>query len=159
MPTITISTTIEAPADHVWAVLADYDRDPEWRSGVETMAPQPSGPVTPGTTTAEVLHLGGRTYRNDGVVTHVAPGETFRWRTTTGADADGSRTVRPLGDDRTEAMLVLDVRPHGVERLLQPVLVRMLRRTMTRDLGRLATLVEAEAGAASTAAAAGAGRS
>lgn len=144
MPTITMSTTVQAPPSAVWATIADYGRDPEWRRGVETMAPSPAGLVVPGTTTAEVLRLGGRTYRNDGLVTSVHPGQRFAWRTTSGADAEGSRSVRPLTDDRTEVVLVLDVRPHGIERLLQPLLVRMLRRTMAGDLERLATLVEAE---------------
>jgi uncharacterized membrane protein len=154
-----MSTTVQAPARAVWATLADYRRDPEWRSGVETMAPNPPGPVAPGTTTAEVLHLGGRTYRNDGVVTSVTPGASFSWCTASGADAEGSRTVRPLAEDRTEVVLVLHVRPHGVERLLQPVLMRTLRRTLGGDLERLAVLVEAELTEASTGTPAGTVRS
>jgi uncharacterized membrane protein len=88
------------------------------------------------------------TYRNAGVVTAVDPGTRFTWRTTSGADADGSRTVRALGDGRSEVTLVLTVRPHGVERLLQPVLMRMLRSGLAADLGRLAQLASADAVAA-----------
>jgi uncharacterized protein YndB with AHSA1/START domain len=139
--TLTSSATIEAPAAAVWATVADYDRDPEWRSGVTTMAPKPPGVVAVGTTTAEVLRFGGRTYRNDGEVTAVDPGRHFAWRTTSGADAAGSRTVRALDDDRCVVTLQLTVRPHGIERLLRPVLARMLQRGMATDLGRLATLV------------------
>jgi uncharacterized protein YndB with AHSA1/START domain len=145
MTTLTASTTIDAPASAAWAVVADYGRDPEWRAGVETMAPSPSGPVAVGTTTAEVLHLGGRTYRNGGEVTAVEPGRRFTWRTTSGADADGSRTVRALAEGTCEVTLVLDVRPHGLERLLQPVLIPMLRKGLAADLTRLRDLVVAEA--------------
>jgi uncharacterized protein YndB with AHSA1/START domain len=138
--TITRSATIEAPADAAWAIVADYDRDPQWRAGVSTMAPTPSGPVSVGTTTAEVVRFGGRTYRNAGQVTAVDPGRRFSWRTTSGTEADGSRSVRPLGDGRCEITLELTVRPHGTERLLRPVLARMLDRGMAGDLDRLAAL-------------------
>jgi uncharacterized protein YndB with AHSA1/START domain len=142
MPTITATTTIDRPAEAVWAIVADYGRDPEWRAGVETMAPDPAGEVRLGTTTAEVMHLAGRTYHNDGEVTDVEPGARFAWRTTSGADADGSRAVRPLDEGRCEVTLVLNVRAHGAQRLLQPLLVSMLRRGQRADLARLADLVE-----------------
>ena len=137
------TTTIPRPAAEVWAILADYACDPDWRAGVETMAPSTTGPATVGTTTDEVLHLGGRTYRNGGVVTAVEPGHRLEWRTTSGADADGARTVVPVADERCEVTLDLQVRPHGVERLLQPILIPMLRRGLRRDLRRLAALVAA----------------
>jgi uncharacterized protein YndB with AHSA1/START domain len=137
------TTTIERPAAEVWATLADYGRDPDWRRGVETMAPSTAGPAVVGTTTDEVLHLGGRTYRNGGLVTAVEPGRRLEWRTTSGADANGARTVVPVGDDRCEVTLELVVRPHGIERLLKPVLIPMLRRGLHRDLRRLAALVAA----------------
>jgi uncharacterized membrane protein len=151
MPTLTASHVIDRPASEVWAVVADYGRDPEWRKGVETMAPSAPGPVTQGLTTDEILHLGGRTYRNAGVVTAVEPGTRFAWRTTAGADADGCRTVRDLGEGRCEVTLVLTVRPRGAERLLQPVLMRMLRSGLAADLERLARLVGAESAAATAA--------
>jgi len=148
MPTLTASHIVARPAPEVWAIVADYGRDPEWRKGVETMAPSAPGPVIEGLTTDEILHFGGRTYRNAGVVTAVEPGAWFAWRTTSGADADGSRTVRDLGDGRCEVTLVLTVRPHGVERLLQPVLMRMLRSGLAADLGRLARLASSDVVAA-----------
>ena len=135
---------IDAPAAAAWRVLADYGRDPDWRQGVETMAPSPSGEVVPGTTTDEVLHLGGRTWRNGGIVTAVDPGRTFTWKTTSGSDADGGRTVTPLGPDRCHVRLELTLRPHGAERMLAPVLRRMARTTLAGDARRLADLVVAE---------------
>lgn len=145
MPTITASTTIDRPASAVWAVVADYERDPDWRQGVETMAPSSSGLVRVGTTTSEVLHFGGRTYRNAGEVTEVEPGRAFCWRTTSGADAEGCRRVETSRDGSACVTIEVTVRTHGVERVLQPLLVRMLRRRQVKDLQRLATLVEAEA--------------
>lgn len=135
---------IARPASVVWDVVADYGRDPDWRAGVATMAPVPPGPVTERTTTAEVVRAGGRTYRNSGAVTSLGPGARFTWRTTAGADvdADGSRSVEPLGADRCRVRLELRVRPHPGQRLFTPLLRRTLRRGLAADLGRLRALTE-----------------
>ena len=134
---------VECSAEVLWAVVADYDRDPEWRTGVETMAPRPSGVVVVGTTTGEVLRFAGRTWHNDGEVVSVTPGRRFEWRTTRGADANGARTVMPLSDGRARIELTMEVRTHGVERLLTPLMRRMLRRTLAADLRRLHELIVA----------------
>lgn len=138
---LTHTRTVPAPAPAVWAVLADYARDPEWRTGVEVMEPSPAGPVQPGTTTHEVMALGGRTYVNDGVVDTVEDGRRFTWHTVEGADASGSRQVVARPDGTSEVTLTLTVRPHGAEVLMAPVVRRMLARGLRRDLDALATLV------------------
>jgi uncharacterized membrane protein len=144
--TIALQADIEVarPASRVWNVIADYGRDPDWRAGVATMAPAPPGPVTPTTTTAEVLRSGGRTYRNAGAVTALTPGSRFAWRTTPDADvdADGCRNVEPLGPDRCRVRLELRVRPTPCQRLLAPVLRRTLHRGLAADLRRLRELAE-----------------
>ena len=136
---------IERPAEEVWAVVADYARDPEWRTGVEAMVPTPGGEVRLGTTTAETLRLAGRTWHNDGVVTGVDPGTRFTWRTTLGADADGSRSVEASGAGSCRVRLDLRVRPHGFEKVMAPALRRMLQRNLRRDLDQLRELVTAAA--------------
>ena len=132
---------IDSPARAVWAVVADYERDPEWRTGVATMAPHPGGIVVVGTTTAEVLRFAGRTWHNDGEVISVTPGRRFEWRTTRGADANGARTVEQLSDGHSRLELSMVVRTHGFERLLTPLMRRMLRRTLAADIRRLRALV------------------
>jgi uncharacterized membrane protein len=141
---LTASAEVDRPAAVAWAVVADYRRDPEWRTGVLAMAPDPPGPVAAGTTTSEDIRVAGRTWHNEGVVTELAPGERVAWRTTSGADAEGSRAVAALGPDRCRVTLTLTVRPHGAERLLRPLAARQLRRTLARDLVRLDRLLAAE---------------
>jgi hypothetical protein len=137
---------VDVTPEAAWAVVADYGRDPEWRSGVVTMAPSTPGIVTGGTTTAEEMHLAGRTLRNGGRVTSVGPGLRFTWATTSGSDADGARSVEAAGDGRARVRLELRVRPHGVERLLAPVLRRIVARTVAADAERLRVLLAAERG-------------
>lgn len=141
---IAIDATVEvdAPAAEAWAVLADYARDVEWRRGVRSMVPTPSGPVRRGTTTVEWLRAAGRTMRNDGEVTAVDDGRRFAWRTTSGVDAEGSREVVALGDDECRVRLETRVRPPGLFRLVPGLLRRSLQRTLSADAARLRTVIE-----------------
>lgn len=136
-------TRIARPAAEVWPIVADHACDPAWRTGVRAMVPTPSGLVHLGTTTDEQLRFGGRTYRNLGVVTAVEPGVRFAWQTTDGADANGSRTVLADGPDACFVLLELAVRPRGIERVLRPLLARLLLRNLRGDVARLASKVEA----------------
>jgi uncharacterized protein YndB with AHSA1/START domain len=138
---LTATATVPFPPDQVWAILADYARDPEWRTGVVSMTVDPSGLVRPGAVTAEELRLGGKTYRNLGVVETVDDGIAFSWRTTDGVEADGRRELHAVGTDATAVTLSLRVTPKGAERLLAPVLGRMLRRNLERDLVALEGLL------------------
>lgn len=139
---LTTSVDVDVPAAEAWSVVADYAQDSRWRAGVTSMVPDPAGSVAVGTTTHEEMTFGGRTLRNDGLVTTVEPGRVFAWRTTDGADADGSRQVVPLGDGRCRVTLTLRVRPHGFERLLAPVYRRMLGKGLAADAGSLRALLE-----------------
>jgi uncharacterized protein YndB with AHSA1/START domain len=138
------SHDIPAPATAVWAVLADYRRDPEWRTGVLSMEPDTPGLARPGTTTHEVMRLGGQTNHVDAVVEEVDPGSRLTWRTTAGADANGFRLVESTGGDLCRVTLGITIRAHGAERLLVPVVRRMMGRNLERDLVALAALVIAE---------------
>lgn len=139
---VRVDTVIDRPAITVWNVVSDYRLDPLWRGGVETMGPDPYGPTVPSTTTREVLRFGGRTYRSEGVVVSLEPGRSFAWRTTSGTTASGSRTVRELDDDHCRLELRLRVVPRRSERLMVPILRRLLHRALRTDLERLAQHID-----------------
>jgi uncharacterized membrane protein len=146
MSTITLihETDIDAPADTAWRVVADYARDVEWREGVLRMVPTPTGPVQVGTTTHEEMKVAGKTYRNGGEVITVTPGLRFEWRTTAGAVAHGSRQVTPINPGRCRVRLELHVTPTGLNRLIAPMLTKMLDKSLAGDVERLRNLVEAD---------------
>lgn len=144
---LTAEVTTDRPAAAVWAVLADYANDTAWRTGVVAMTATPSGIVVPGARTSEVLRFAGRTWRNDGEVLVVEPGTHMTWRTTSGADADGARTVTPLGAGESRIRLRLRVTPHGMQRPFGRLLARMLQRNLDRDIVALRALIERTAAA------------
>jgi len=133
---------IHRPAAVVWELIADYSADPAWRRGVSSMQPTPAGMVQVGTSTVEMIRLAGSTYRNLGEVIEVQPGREFSWRTTGGADANGSRSVLPTGPSSCVTRLELRVRPHGPQRVIAPVLALLLRRNLRGDGLRLRALAE-----------------
>lgn len=145
MITLTRSLAIAAPADAVWEVLADYRRDPTWRTGVVSMEPDTPGLARPGTRVHEVLRLGGKTNHIDSVVDEIVPGARVAWHTTGGADVDGCRLVEPHGGTGCRVTLTMRIRPHGLERLMAPAYRWILGRNLAGDLGRLRDLVTAEA--------------
>lgn len=135
---------IQAAAESVWEIIADYGRDPEWRTGVIAMTAEPERPLGAGTITHEIIRVAGRTYRTTGCVDGVVDGTSIAWHTTSGAEAHGTRSVRALGPDRCEVALELHVVPRGVNRLLAPLLRRMLATNLRRDLAALAALCTAQ---------------
>lgn len=136
------SVDIDRPARDVWAVLADYGRDPEWRSGVLSMTADPPGLAARGTTTAEVMRFAGRTLRNDAEIIRVSPGRELAWRTTSGIDVSGVRVVEPRDPQRCRVRLATRVRPRGFDRVLAPLARLLLQRRITRDGRRLRSLAE-----------------
>ena len=72
----------------------------------------------------------------------MAPLAKLTWRTVEGVQARGSRSVEPTSTG-SRVTLELTVEPTGVNRLLAPVLRRLLQRNMHADLQRLRELVEA----------------
>jgi uncharacterized membrane protein len=137
------SITINRPATDVWAIVADYDRDPEWRRGIVSMNPRPSGLVTTDTTALEILRFGGRTYRLPGEVVEVEPGRSFAWHAP--GKARGRRTVTPIDDSSSRVELSMTVELRGMESLLSSLLVRLMHQRMDGDLARLATVAAASA--------------
>jgi ketosteroid isomerase-like protein len=133
---------IAAPAPHVWATVADYGRDPEWRAGVVTMAPSHPGVATVGMTTAEELHIAGLELHNRGVVTSVDPGVTLTWRTTEGAEAHGIRRVEPLGETACRLVTTTWVTMRGDLAAMAGAFEELLGDTMTADLDRVRALLE-----------------
>jgi uncharacterized membrane protein len=140
---------IDRPAREVWAVLADFGRDPEWRAGVLSMTACPPGAAATGSTTAEVMRFAGRTLRNDARIVSVGPGYQLAWQTTSGIHASGVRVVEPLGPHRCQVRLATHVEPHGFDLLLAPLAHLLLPRRISRDGRRLRSVAE-RAGAPGT---------
>jgi uncharacterized membrane protein len=146
---IEVSVDVDVPAERAWRVVANYRYDAAWRVGVRSMtqelpaaAGRTVGPVVDGTRTVERYRILGTRTVNVARVFDVDPGRGFAWRTVSGTDAEGTRTVVPLGAGRCRVVLRTVSRPSGVlENALRPLVARTLRRQLTTSTGRLADLL------------------
>ena len=92
---------IDRPAGEVWAAIADYGFDREWRDGLSEMTPDPPGPPLVGTKVHEVVRSSGRDYIADTVVTELEPGVSYRFAGEgTIGGLTGGRQVSPAADGR-----------------------------------------------------------
>ena len=142
------STIVNRPADEVWAHVADYAFDLQWRHGLTDMTPNPSGPPQTGTTVHEELRSMGATMVNDTTVTMIGD-HAYRF---VGGGAsgqvEGGRKVVAIDPDQSEFTYDINLKLNGPTRFFGFVLRPMLRRNLGKDLQRFRTLVETDAVAA-----------
>jgi carbon monoxide dehydrogenase subunit G len=133
----------KSPAE-VWAAIADYSFDLQWRRGLTEMAPDPAGPPAPGTKVHEVVRSSGREYVADTVVTDLDPGVSYRFTGTgTIGGLAGGRTVQPDPDGNGAVFTyTIELEPQGGMRLLRPVLGSIVRSGLKKDLRQLKALLE-----------------
>jgi len=144
---IEVSVDVDVPAARAWQVVANYRYDAAWRVGVESMTQEPpvgalgNGTVVDGTRTVEHYRILGTRSLNVARIFDVDPGRAFSWRTVSGTDAEGTRTVVPLDADHCRVVLRTVSRPHGVENLVRPLVGPALRRSLATSTVRLADLL------------------
>lgn len=147
---ISVSKRIHASQQTVWAVLANYARDSEWRQGVE-MRQEPPGMAVTGALTYEQLRFLGQTMRVVARIEEVEPGKRLVFQTIeSDVPVRGERRVEALDDETTLVAVNLSLRPSGVWALFAAPLAALLKRRFTRDLETLAAQLEARAPVASS---------
>ena len=138
------SVRIARPAADVWAAIADYPFDLQWRQGITEMRPEPPGPPALGTRVHEVLKLSGKRFTTDSTVVELDPGVSYAFagRGTSG-EVRGARTVRATPDgEGADFTYGIELQPARGLRILGPLLVPMLRSGLRKDLDRLKELLE-----------------
>jgi uncharacterized membrane protein len=140
---IMASVEIDRSASQVWAYVADYGNDINWRAGVTQMRPSQPGPAQEGVTTHELLRVLGMTFRTDAAIDRVEPGRRLQWRAhDRQKQLRGSRLIEPTGPVSSRFTEVVEGRLLGPSRLLEPVVAWLLQRQARGDLGRLKHLLE-----------------
>lgn len=108
------------------------------------MLPDPPGPPHNGTRVHEVLRPVGRTYFTDTVVSEVENGSSYRFSGIgTSGDVAGRRIVRPLGANRSSFTYEIELKLRGATRLVQPLVARIMRSSLRKDLMNLQGLLAA----------------
>lgn len=124
----TAETTIDRPADAVWARLTNWDLARQWMSGVDAL--RADGPTATGTT----LFFTTRGKERAGQIAAVDPGRSITLRSIQGGVTADYVYTCAGNSEGTRVSLVADCRITGPVRLLGPMIRSAIRNA---DSGQL----------------------
>jgi hypothetical protein len=138
------STIVDRPAGEVWAHVANYAFDLEWRDGLTEMTPHPLGPPETGTTVHEELRSMGTTMVNDTTVTMIGD-RAYRFiGGGASGQVEGGRKVVAIDPDRSQFTYDVNLSLNGPVRFFGLILRPILSRKLEKDLERFRELVETD---------------
>ncbi len=140
---ITSGVEIARPAEEVFAVVADFARNPEWQGGMEHCAWTTPPPHGVGSRYAQRARFLGRPIVTEFEVTAYEPGRSVSIASVQSTfPIQVTRTVEPLGPERCRVTARVRGEPGGLFRLLGPLLRAMVKRSVDRDYAALRRLLE-----------------
>jgi len=135
--------TIPRPRAEVAAFAADPDNTTAWYSNIQSVEWQTPRPLAVGSRLGFVASFLGRRLTYTYEIRELAPGERLVMSTDQGPfPMETTYTWEDAGDDATRMTLRNRGEPSGFSKVAAPVMVRAMRRAMTRDLERLGAILE-----------------
>ena len=130
---ITIEKQIKAPADVVFAYLADFANNPEWQSGIESTVWTSDPPIRVGSTYRQTIEY--RDQVTSYQVTALEPGRSITVESREGATIPTkvTRTVEPSDDASCVVRVNLVGEPSGWRRVIQRSVIGAIRRSLEVD--------------------------
>lgn len=142
MVDVEVQAVFSSSVEAVSSYACDPSHAPTWYVNIQSVEWLTAPPVQVGSQMAFVAHFLGRRLAYTYEVTELVPGERMVMRTAEGpfpmqttyvfaSEGTGSRmTLRNQGE------------PKGFSRLMAPLMARMMRRAMTRDLAKLREILD-----------------
>ena len=147
MTTITQSVIVDRPVAEVWDFISNFENTTRWSRGVLEARQTSDGPLGVGSTLQTVVKAFGRRRTADYLVTEYEPGHAFGFQVTSGPMATRARySVEPAGAG-TRLTASGEVAATGLNKLLAPVLVGIVKRHSADDLANLKRILEARVAA------------
>lgn len=130
--------TIERAAEDIWAYAADIARHPEWMAVADAAILHGVGSEV-GARGRERLVLGPFKWDAEFEVAEAVPGRRIVWRSVAGTpfDLQVSLDLAPAGPTVTHATYSAEIQPHGLWRLLAPLMAAEGKAGPERELRRL----------------------
>ena len=138
---VQVREEIAAPADAVFAYVADLTNNSDWQSGVAATRLTDGSPMELGATYEQTLDDGkSATY----VVTALEPGRSITVVTERGTvvNATITRTVHKLSEDTSRIRMELSGRVRGWRVVLTPLMRRLVTSSIRADYRRLRRTLE-----------------
>jgi uncharacterized membrane protein len=136
-----VSIHLNYPVNQVFTFLADPAKQPTWQANLIEIEQLTEGPMRVGTRIREVRRLGRRPTEYQAEVTGFEPNKRFALRVINGPRVTLSYAFEPAeGGTRLRYEFVM--RPSGMMRALEPLIIRSLRKQSSSDFEKLKDILE-----------------
>ncbi|HEX6583943.1 MAG TPA: SRPBCC family protein [Thermoleophilaceae bacterium] len=145
MSPIDVSTSIDIdrPADEVFAFVSEFPNNPRWQGGQRSCEWTSEPPLRVGSAYDQHARFLGKDMTNSFRVVEHDPERRVKFTSTGGSfPITVTRTVEPLDHSRSRFTEHVQGEPGRFFRIAEPILRRLVRRSIRRDFPRLKALLE-----------------
>ena len=142
--TVEAGVLINRPVAEVFAYATDWDKYPLWESDVLESRQLSDGPTGVATTYRHVARFMGQRLETEGIVTAYEPGRRICFKTTKSSFPFSACQTFEDMNGATRATYTFEAELGGILRLMQPLTMRMSRRTLEANYARLKVRLETE---------------
>jgi uncharacterized protein YndB with AHSA1/START domain len=139
------SVVISRSPEAVFAYISNFENNPRWQGGMREARFTSHGPLGVGSTYAQVATFLGRRVESTFEVIDYQPNRLVKATSTSGSfPITFTRIVEPV-DAGTKVVAIVEGDATGFFKLAQPLLARMVQRSVDADYANLKQILEAQA--------------
>jgi uncharacterized membrane protein len=140
---VSTSIDIDRPADEVFAFVSEFPNNPRWQSGQRSCEWTSAPPLRVGSTYDQHARFLGKDMTNSFRVVEHDAGRRVTFTSRSGTfPITVTRSVEPLDGGRSRFTEHVEGEPGGFFRIAEPILRRLVTRSIRRDFPRLKALLE-----------------
>lgn len=139
------SVFIGRPPEQVFAFISNFENNPKWQSGMQEAKFTSEGPLGVGSSYAQVAKFLGRRVESNFEVIDYEPNRLVKATSTSGSfPITFTRVVEPI-DGGTLVTAIIEGDASGFFKLAEPLLARMVQRSVNADYANLKYILETQA--------------
>jgi uncharacterized membrane protein len=139
------SVVISRSPKAVFAYISNFENNPRWQGGIKEARFTSHGPLGVGSTYAQVATFLGRRVESTFEVIDYQPNRLVKATSTSGSfPITFTRIVEPV-DHGTKVSAIVEGDATGFFKLAQPLLARMVQKSVDADYTNLKQILEAQA--------------
>lgn len=136
---------VRRPPAEVFAFISNFENNPKWQSGMVEARFTSEGPLGLGSTYAQVAKFLGRRVESTFEVIAYQPNRMVKATSTSGSfPITFTRIVEPLADG-AKVSAIVEGDASGFFKLAEPILARMVHRSIEADYANLKAILESPA--------------
>ena len=139
---VVTGVNIDRPSEEVFAFISNFENNPKWQSGQLEAKFSSEGPLRVGSTYDQVAKFMGRRIESSFEVLEYEPNRKVKASTTSGSfPITFTRMVEPR-DGGAKVTAIVEGNANGFFKLAEPLLSRMVQRSVDSDYQTLKRVME-----------------